>query len=133
MSITETPTAGSIGPRPDLNGLRVRPPQGPAVFLVDRGDRRWIPNPETYNNLFRDWNGTITDLDADQIPQAAQLDDGAILIRGAGQAPVYLTDQGRKRWVTSPAAMDKYYFDWNKIVEVPPIVVNSIPDGDPIS
>src|SRR5262249_26247406 len=46
-------------PRPDLNGLRVKLPNRPEIYLIDRGYRRWIPNPATYNNPLRHWNGII--------------------------------------------------------------------------
>jgi len=120
-------------PRPDLNGLRVKLPNQPAIYLIDQGYRRWIPNPATYNNLFRDWNGIITDIGINDIPLATQITSGAILARGDGTAPVYLIDAGVKRWVTSPAAMDKYYFAWNRVYVVPPVLVNFIPNGPAIS
>ena len=40
-----------LAPRPDLNGLRVKSPTSPAVYLILDGYRRWIPDPDTYNNL----------------------------------------------------------------------------------
>jgi hypothetical protein len=43
--------------RPDLNGARVKHPLYSSVYLIDRGQKRGIPNPGTYNNLFKDWNG----------------------------------------------------------------------------
>jgi hypothetical protein len=120
-------------PRPDLNGLRVKLPNRPEIYLIDRGYRRWIPNPATYNNLFRDWNGIVTDISITDIPLSTQITSGAVLARGDGTAPVYLIDNGVKRWVTSPAAMDKYYFAWNRVYVVPPVLVNFIPNGASIS
>jgi hypothetical protein len=119
------------GPRPDLNGMRVRPPDGP-VYLIDRGYRRLVPNPETSVNLFRSWDGIVTNSDVDAIPQSAQLGRSAILIKGTTHSAIYLTDQGKKRWVTSEGAMHKYHFNANGIFEIPGIVVASIPDGEPI-
>lgn len=120
------------GPRLDLDGLRVTPPRGGPIYLIMDGVRRWIPNPATYNNLFRDWNGVITDLNVNAIPKGPALLDGAVLFRGDG-APVYLMDVAGKRWVTSPAAMDKYYFNWSKIAVLPGVVVNAVPNGANIS
>jgi hypothetical protein len=116
-------------PRPDLNGLRVKFPNQPAIYLIDRGYRRWIPDPATYNNLFRDWNGIVVDIDIDEIPLAPQITSGAVLVRADGTAPVYLVDQGMKRWIVSPAMMDKYYFAWNRIYVLPRGVVDPIPVG----
>lgn len=127
-------TAESFGaPRPDLNGLRVKTPGDPAIFLVDQGYRRWIPNPPTYNNLFRDWNGIREDTGVGDIPIGAPIADGAVLVRGIGTAPIYLVDAGVKRWIASPAAMDKYYFSWDRVYQIPPILVWYISNGSTIS
>ena len=120
-------------PRPDLNGFRVKSPASPAIYLIDRGYRRWIPNPATYNNLFRSWGGIIVDINIDEIPLASSISNGAILARPIGQAPVYLVDRGRKRHVASPAAMDKYHFSWDRVYNVPEILLSSILDGPSIS
>jgi hypothetical protein len=120
----------STQPRPDLAGLRVKAPNAAPIYLIDpEGYRRWIPDPTTYDNLFRDWNGVIVALDITSVPERPPLSHGAALVRGNGQAPVYLVSNGIKRWITSPAAMDKYYFDWDKIQVLAPAVVNSIPTG----
>jgi hypothetical protein len=121
-------TAGQ--PRPDLAGLRVKAPNAAPIYLIDpEGYRRWIPNPATYENLFRDWNGVVPVLDVTSVPERAALSSGAVLVRGEGTAPVYLVSNGMKRWITSPATMDKYYFAWNKIHVLPPVVVDSIRTG----
>ena len=126
-------SAAWSGPRPDLNGLRVKLPNAPEIYLIDEGYRRWIPDPATYNNLFRDWNGIVVDIDINAIPLSMPISSGAILARGNGTAPVFLISNGVKRWITSPAAMDKYYFAWNRVYVVPVAFVNSIPNGSNIS
>jgi len=119
-----------LWPRPDLSGLRVKSPNTAPIYLVDpEGYRRWIPNPATYNNLFRDWTGVAVDLGTNLISARPALDDGAFLARAPGTAPVYLVSNGVKRWVVSPATMDKYWFDWNKVRAVPAPALNSIPTG----
>jgi hypothetical protein len=120
-------------PRPDLNGLRVKSPTEAKIYLIDGGCRRWIPNPETYNNLFRDWNGVVIDIDINEIPEAAPISEGAILSKGSNSPAVFLVDRGIKRWVTSPAAMDKYYFNWGRVYVVPQVLVDSIPTGSSIA
>jgi hypothetical protein len=118
----------TVQSRPDLAGLRVKAPNAAPIYLIDpEGYRRWIPDPTTYNNLFRDWNGVVVALDVASIPERPALSHGAVLVRGDGQAPVYLVSNGVKRWITSPAAMDKYYFSWDRIQVLPPVVVDSIP------
>lgn len=121
---------GLPAPRVDLAGLRVKLPNDPAIYLIDpNGYRRRIPDPDTYNNLFRDWNGVVVDIDIDDLPVAAALTSGAVLVRASNAAPVYLLSDGMKRWITSPAVMDKYYFNWARIYVLPPAVVDSAPRG----
>ncbi len=116
-------------PRPDISGLRVKLPTDPKVYLIDpRGFRRWIPDPTTYNNLFRDWAGIVIDIDINEIPEASPLTSTAVLVK-SNTAPVYLVSNGMRRWITSPEVMDKYTFAWERILTLPPSVVDSIRRG----
>ncbi|MDT0453162.1 hypothetical protein [Streptomyces hesseae] len=119
--------------RPDLNGLRIKAVNSPNIYLVLDGKRHWIPNPATYNNLFRDWNGVVSVLDVGDITAGSALSDGAFLGKASGRPEVYLFSNGVKRWITSPAVMDKYYFAWNRIQDLPAEAVNSVPNGPYIS
>ena len=121
--------AASAPPRPDLAGLRVTPlTRGPIYLVNPEGFLQLIPNPETYNNLFRDWNGVIS-MDTTTVAMGAALTDGTVLAKGDNAGAVYLVSNGQKRWITSPATMDKYYFNWNHIFVVPHVLVDFIPNG----
>jgi hypothetical protein len=123
-------TPAAAAPRADLAGLRLKAPNNAAIYLVDpKGFLRWIPDPTTYNNLFRDWNGVISSLDIPNISKGPNLTSGAVLAIAIGTAPVYLVTNGTKEWITSPAAMDKYYFNWNTIVQTPHVLIDFIPTG----
>jgi len=114
-----------------FDGMRVKTPNDPKIYLVDQGKRRWIPNPPTFNNLFRNWD-VYVGIDIMSIPEGKQITDGAFLSKGSGPE-VYLIDNGVKRWIISPAVMDKYNFDWNKIVVIPQLAINYIPTGPNIN
>jgi len=118
--------------RPDLNGLRVQLPGDPAIYLMDGGKKRHIPDPPTYNNLFRDWNGVIQEIDVGTIDVGTPISVGAVLAAGFGDAAIYLIDQGVKRHIGNPATMDRYYFGWNKVFHVPPIIIAAVPFGPTI-
>lgn len=124
----------SLGvPRPDLAGARLMPLVGPAIYLVNpEGYLQWIPNPATYNNLFRDWNG-VQRTDIAGISAGPALSDGALLAKGSLSAAVYIISNGLKRWITSPDVMNKYYFSWNRVIVVPQILIDEIPVGNPWS
>lgn len=124
----------NMATRPDLAGTRIQVPNQPAIWLIDDdGMRHWIPDPPTYNNLFRDWNGVVEDINATEIDEGPSITSGAILARGVNDPAVYLISNGHKRWVTSPAAMDKFYFSWDRVQQVPLILLNFISSGPNIS
>jgi hypothetical protein len=57
---TPIPTPAPL-PRMDLAGARIAASGNSAIYLVDDdGTARHIPDPTTYNRLFRDWNGVQT-------------------------------------------------------------------------
>ncbi len=128
VGISEDDEARRYPPRPEFNGLRVKSTTSDYIFLVDKGYKRLIPNGETYNNLFKDWNG-VKLFELSILPTARNISENAILARSLGYAEVYLIEQGMKRNVVSPAAMDKYYFDGRKVFNVPKILIDSINTG----
>ena len=126
---------------PEYNGKRIttdpKIDEG-RVYLVLDGVRCWIPNPDTYNNLFRDWNGIEQVLDITDIDRGPDILDGAMLVNqlhGPVGTPLYLIADGTrtKRYIANPATMDAYYFDWGKIVSVPAVVLEVIPQGPDIN
>jgi len=120
-----------MGLRRDLDGLRLQLPGDPAIYLMDAGKKRHIPNPPTYNNLFRDWNGVVPDPDLNSIDTGTEISNGAVLAQAFGDAAVYLIDGGQKRHIGNPATMDRYYLNWNTIQHVAPIIIASIPNRCP--
>jgi len=115
--------------RKDLDGLRVQLPGDAAIYLMDAGQKRHIPDPPTYNNLFVNWNGVVQDADLPNIDTGFPISEGAVLAQAFGDAAVYLIDRGTKRHIGSPATMARYYFNWNAIQHVAPIIIASIPTG----
>ena len=118
--------------RVDLDGLRMQIPGEPAIYLIDNGFRRHIPDPDTYNNLFRNWDNIVQDVNLNEIDEGIPISVGAILARAIDQAPVFLIDARSKRHVGSPAVMDRYQFNWDKISVVPHILLDSIATGTPV-
>ena len=124
-------TSFSASNRPDLNGLRVQLPGSPAIYLIDRGQKRYIPDPATFNNLFKNWSH-YQDLDVDSIETGQPISVGAILAAPVGSGTIYLLDCGVKRHITAPSVMNKYNFNWDRVYKLPPIAIDNIPTGDPI-
>jgi hypothetical protein len=116
-------------------GARIRQPSTGQIYLVDdAGTKRYLPDPTTYNNLFRDWNGIQDVSDVASIASGPNVTSGAYLaIAQETRDKVYLIDNGQKGWVTSPAVMDNFYFSYAQIRQVPQSTLDSLPTGAPLT
>lgn len=119
-------------PQPEFNGRRAKGTGRLAIYLVDRGYLRHVPNPETYGNLFPDWEGLDETQDVLELPLGKPIDDGAILAQAEGEDQVYLVERGVKRPLASREILKKYYFDEKKIKKVPKILLLSLVTGPTI-
>jgi hypothetical protein len=126
-----TPPTGT--PRPDLNGRRIKHPDKGAVFLVDTGFKRLITTPQIYNRLFVDWKSIEPVEDIESIPNGPPLSDGAVLVSAEGGDKLYLVDRGVRRLIGSDDLFEKYGFNRKKVAVVPPLVLESVPAGRPLS
>ena len=139
-----------MAPRPDLNGLRVQQYGDPNVYLIDEGLRRWIPTPEVMARLFTPGAGVmhrydaaapgvILDLHVNQMDAGLQLPGECVMFQASDSPQVFLLDHDAggnqiKRWITSPAAMDRFQFDWAKIKRWNvPLAKLALADGPEIS
>jgi hypothetical protein len=120
-------------PRPDLNGRRIKHPDKGAVFLVDTGFKRLITTPQIYNRLFVDWKSIEPVQDVESIPNGPPLSDGAVLVSAEGGDKLYLVDRGVRRLIGSDELFEKYGFNRKKVAVVPPLVLESVPAGRPLS
>jgi hypothetical protein len=68
-------------------------------------------------------------VDPSTIAIGPDITSGAYLAISPLGGKVYLVDRGQKRWITSPAVMDKFYFAWNQIRQVAQSTLDSLPDG----
>jgi hypothetical protein len=120
--------------RPTLAGRKVRVRGKTDIYVIDcDGFRRLVPFPLTFLNLFKDRAAIHDVLVADSIATIAEgpaLDDGAILVRGAGSEGIFLLDKRRKHLIGGPQVMARYDFDEQNVVVVPQIVLDSIPAGE---
>ncbi|MGG0262397.1 hypothetical protein ABEY48_04540 [Bacillus mycoides] len=119
------------------NGFRVKEVGKPTIYLIDNGTKRGITSPEVYNHLFRNWDNVQEFLTLSGVPDGKVLNDNIGLVRFENSPKVYLLDKNNqgntiKRWITSPAAMDKYNFKWD-MPTMPSWMENNIPDGAPIN
>jgi len=123
-----------MGLRTDLDGLRFRKPGEDTVYVIDQGKKRGIPNPGVYDALFKTWDNIHLDIDINAIDDGPAVDQTAILFRCYDNPKVFLFDNGKKRWIESPAVMDRFQFNWNSIhVWNTPLSAIGYPDGPTIT
>lgn len=118
--------------RPDLNGLQVRNPGNGKIYWIDEGRRRHILNPSVYKNLFVP--KSLNAIDTESITLGTTVNSDNRLVRcGEKNHPlnnrIYFLDQGQKRHIGNPAAMNKNNFSWDKVRTIDCPVLSSIPDG----
>jgi hypothetical protein len=124
-------TLGALSPASsDWNGLRLRSPESAPIFIVFDGSLHWIPNPTTYNNLFKDWNGilSIENLGA-KIGQGPNISEDAMLAEQNEGGKVFLITNDVKHWIVNPNVFDRYNFNWGRVRHLPATILESIPSG----
>ena len=118
------------------NGYRVKEVGKPAIYLVDRGMKRHITDPDTYNRIFKNWDGVLEFQNLRTIPNGKSIDPDMGLVRFENYSEIYFLDKDdtgkpMKRWITSPSIMNKYAFH-SEISMLPQWMKNSLPDGPAI-
>jgi len=93
--------AGAANPVATTNHTEVVKGNGVDVFLVIGGQRRWIPNEQTFNALGLDWQSirTIPDEELNKIPRITDYPSlNARAVKGIGPE-IYLLEEGKRRWI----------------------------------
>lgn len=111
------------------DGNRVNDQSNGRVYLAMDGALRYIPNPATYNNLFKNWDNITNFPNLQKFLIGTPLTEGASLVKGTPDGKVFLLLQGGKRWILSPAVFDKYGFSWEAIKTLSAEELNAIPNG----
>jgi endonuclease/exonuclease/phosphatase family metal-dependent hydrolase len=105
----------------------------PEVYLVQRGRRRWIPNPATLQ-CFGGWDvvQVIDDSELEGIPGGVPLPSLAdgMLIQGTGPK-VYLMQGCKRRWVPDPDTLATLG-GWERVVSVSERDLQNIAEDFPL-
>lgn len=134
MPLSVNPLSARSPQLADFEGKRLKGSTGASVYLVLDNTLRHIVDTTVYEGLFG--SKTVT---FDLIPQplidayakGPPLDAHTPLVKGF-DAPVCLIDQGKKRWITSVDAFNRYGFNWGKVVSIGSII-DLVPTGANIS
>lgn len=122
-----------LAPCPEFNGIRAKHPERSTIYLVDQGYKRAIPDALTYNGLFRDWKGIVTDLDLDNIPDGPNLSVKNILVRCSNDETACLIDGDMRRPIKDDQTFEAFHFDVKKVHLVPAVLVEPFQVGQPLS
>ena len=127
-------------PRRLANGALIRQRGNQAVYVIENGERRLIPNPETFNARGYSW-GAVKEIGPEEmgsvpegraIPSALnstrRFADGA-LIRQRGTQAVYVIENGERRLIPNPETFNARGYTWGAVKEVSPEEMGSVPAG----
>jgi phospholipase C len=119
----------TIEPIPAKEGALIKSPEKAEVYLVQDGQRHWIPNPAT---LASKWSRaqvqTVPMETLDAIPLGDPL---PYLIRPSEKAEVYLVQGGQRHWIPDGATLDAKW-SWAQVEIVSQETAEAIPLGDPV-
>lgn len=120
----------------DFDGLRVRVPDEHQIWLVFGDQRHYITDLDVLRAIFRD-DAVRTDPDCAHLPEGSVLGPGSRLVRGQGSASVHLVvssglGQETRHRIVDEAQFERYGFNPEKVAEVPPETLRSIPVGPPL-
>lgn len=111
---------------------------GPKVYLVSSGLKRWIPNGQTFEANGFSWGKImhVEDSVLDALPDGNDLPSvlaGGNLIASPGRPEVYVMESGKRRHVTSRAAMSACAWSFADIRPVSVARMNQVVEGESIS
>jgi hypothetical protein len=112
-----------------------------AVYVIDRGGRRLIPDEATFNHLKYDWDQIvqISDQQLNNIPELPAIEsvlkqnlvEGTI-VKATGSDRLYKIRSGQRREIIDPGILTVLGFKLEDVVSVPPQQLASIPELAPI-
>ena len=105
---------------------------GPEIDRMEGGQRRWIPDPPTFNCMGLNWGAvqTISDSEWSQIPKGAAYPsrtDGTLL-QGSGPQ-VYVMTSCQRHWIPDPDTFNALGYNWNAIQHIADADLTAIPEG----
>lgn len=134
---------GNDQPHTDYNGLIIGELNSNKLWTIDQGlARRWLSGDifyRVYSDHFRSPDGHYArDLRTQKYPDLLWIKKGAdwapdvTLVRGYPLPHVYLYENGKKRIIITPGAMETWQFDGHKVMDGQQALIDNSPDGPPI-
>ena len=105
---------------------------GPEVDRMEGGQRRWIPDPSTFNCMGLNWGAiqTIADTEWNQIPKGAPYPSRADAALVQGSAPqVYVMAGCQRHLIPDADTFNAHWYNWSAIQHVSDADLTAIPEG----
>ena len=104
---------------------------GPAVYFIENGQKRLIPDPATFSAWGFRWLEirVVSDEILGALPTGFSL---SRLAKGSSPA-VYLIDQGKKYHIPNPSMFNQWGFKWSEIHLVSDSLLASTPSAPPLT
>ena len=114
------------------DGNRVSSHGTGAIYLAMWGQLFAIPDGDTFNSLFNNWDGILnSDYLVDNMPRGAPLDSGSFIMAGSRSNAQYLVTFGQKFHIPDPATVSR--FNFHGPIGIPQLAANYIPTGQSVS
>jgi len=102
------------------SGNLLRVEGDPKVYIVERGLKRHIPNPESFNSYSYKWEDVVEITTA----HLAGYKDAA-LMRALDDFKVYLLEGNTKQWIKTAQDFNNAGYDWNEVLDVSRVELES--------
>ena len=140
-----TAAAVTKAPTTAYEGKLLRAEGQGAVYLIQSGLKHWVSTEDILTARYGGWNN-VTDVPAavlNLFPKGGDITTAqgtktlsqyeGQLFRADGKGPVYLIDGGRKRWISSEAALNQLYGGWSQVTDVTADFLSQFPLGADIA
>lgn len=105
------PKAQTEIPRPSV--MLIRAQGDPRVYVIHQNLKRHIPSVAVFDSYGYAWN------DVQVIsPEAVSAYRTANLVRKGGDHKVYITENGKKKWIQTEEEFVRGGYNWNDVVEI---------------
>ena len=115
---------------PNQNLIRLVKGNGPEVFVIQDGKRRWITDSKTFDAYGFDYSEVkeIFDEELNSYPQGTPITKNGTLLKASNSTDIYLISNGTRRLVRANV-FDKHQFRREDINCVSDNYLLSIPEG----
>ena len=96
-------------------------------YITEKNRKRHIINETVFNSYGNKWEDVV-----EVSEEILESYSDATLVKATGDYKVYKLKDGKKRWIETAEAFNRFGFNWNEIAPVSSLEINEYLDGDVI-